>query len=422
MRSLKEQLAQALELACRASLPVGSLTLRANGGALTASVRDELLAKCAAGQYVELEADLLAYEQATGERNRNFVRFRDGALVGLGRSGKGTPFLRDHNQRDSLSKAGVVTASSTEKRDEGSYAIHQSVRMTAPWAVDLALRGLLSAVSIGWRPTGPVLCSECNAPVLTKCWHFPGDRLAERENEDGSKRKVRASDGPLVVEWIFTEAELVETSLVPIGGVPAAQFDSIRAALSAQFPGFSGAEPQEEDMSINPKLLALLGLAATAGDTEVLTAVEGMQRDLATRTKELSISDGEVTRLAAIVEQHKVTQLATDRDAFIRDGLSSGRISLAEEGVWRELHELSPEKAKTRMAERKPGQATPVGQPRQSGPTPADPKSAGEPGKVVNDTLAANGINPAQTLGLAKLFGVTNPEKSIAQAIGVKES
>lgn len=420
MRSLKAEIAQAMTLACRASLPVGSLTLRANGGAITAAIRDELLAKCAAGEYVELEADLLAYEQATGERNRNFVRFRDGALVGLGRSGKGTPFLRDHNQGDSLSKGGTITASSTEKRDEGSYAIHQSAKLTAPWAVELALRDLLSAVSIGWRPTGPVLCSECNAPVLTKCWHFPGDRLAERDNEDGSKRKVRASDGPLVVEWIFTEAELVETSCVPIGGVPRAQFDSIRAALSAQFPGFSGAEPQEEDMSINPKLLALLGLAATAGDPEVITAVEGMQRDLATRTKELSISDAEVKRLAAEVDGYKATQLAAERDSFIRDGLSSGRISLAEESVWRELHELSPDKAKARMAERKPGQSTPVGQPRQSATVPNETPTGGEPAKVVNDTLAANGIDPKKAREFAGLFGATDPEKSIANAIGVK--
>ena len=40
-----------------------------------------------------LEVDLLAYEQLPGKQNRNGVRFRDGAMTALGRSGTRTPYL-----------------------------------------------------------------------------------------------------------------------------------------------------------------------------------------------------------------------------------------------------------------------------------------------------------------------------------------
>lgn len=238
-----EALHKAAPLLCRASVEIAAAKLYAagsgdeSGDEITPAMRDELLAKLKAGLHVAIDADILAYEQRTGVANRNFVRFRDGNLIALGGTGKGRPFLRDHEQRDSLAVAGKVLTSRTTKLDEGRlYELRQRVRVTAPWAVELALRDLLFAVSIGWEPTGPVECSACAAPIYTKCYHWPGDKVTETPQSDGSKKYLRDRSGALTVEWIYTSAELIETSMCPIGGVKLAGFEGVRAALAATFP------------------------------------------------------------------------------------------------------------------------------------------------------------------------------------------
>ncbi len=379
---------------------------------------------------MELDAEILAYEQKAGEHNRNYVRFRDGALLGLGLRGKGTPFLRDHDQQDSLSKAGRVLESTTEKRADGDYVIRQTVRLTAPWAVELALRDLLGAVSIGWRPTGPVNCSACNAAIFTRCHHFPGDRLSERENDDGSKRRVLAPEGELVVEWVYTAAELVETSIVNVGGVPAAAFEGIRAALSAQFPQYRALTAPDGDgfpvelqtMKNLPVLATKLGLAATAGEDEVTSAVERIVTERNTLAAELKISEGERVTLASQVETYQAGEKKAVEDSFIRDALATGRISTGDEGAWRDLYQLSAEKATKRLAEKKAGSATPVGLPLQSGGVPpAEPAQPAAGNAKVDSTLSSNGVNPEAARHFAKAFGAKDPTKSIAKAIGMNE-
>ena len=212
-------------------------TLRAEGKAITPALRNELLAKLQAGEYVELTVDLApAYEQKAGAANRKFVRFRDGLMTKLGASFKGKPFLRDHDQGSVLARGGTIVTSATEKRGEGDYAINMSVTLTAPWAVDSALRGNLDRVSIGWWPTGAIECSVCGTQVGTKCYHWPGDRVAEVVGSDGSKQYVRDRAGDRIVEWVFTAAEGIETSAVNVPAVPGAGIEEIRAALSAAFP------------------------------------------------------------------------------------------------------------------------------------------------------------------------------------------
>lgn len=386
-------LAQHAPALCRATHVGVASQLRDVGAkvAIAEARRDELLAKCAAGEHVEIEVDLLAYEQKTGDRNRNCVRFRDGAMVSLGRTGKGTPFLRDHNQHDSLSKAGVLAASSTEKRADGDYCIYQTAKLTAPWAVEQALRGLLGAVSIGWRPTGPILCSGHGTPVWTKCYCWPGDRLAEKDDEYGGKRKVRQSDGPIVVEWIYTEAELVETSMVNIGGVPEAGAEEVRASLfaslSASNPGLGispGAdfevledEESEENVMDPEQLEALkktLGLPAAATVAEVLAAANAAR----TTVLEAGIQKKDLDALAEEVKTLKAGAQKRDQDAFISEALGAGKIAKGDEPMWRALHDADPNRATELMSKRADGSATPVGIPPQREGLPADELDIGE--------------------------------------------
>ena len=408
----RENLELLLANASRASFAIApELTLRANGAAVTPATRDELLAKVRAGEHVELELEVHAFEQSARERNRKNVRFRDGAMQALGRSGVGKPVLRDHEQGNMLAVAGKVIASKAEKTGEGAYAITQTWRLAAPWAVELALRGLLSTVSIGWRATGPVLCSACNAPVFSQCYHCPGDQLAEKVGEDGVTRKVRDRAGEIVVEWIYTDAELVETSVVSVPAVPSAHIEGIRAALSAH----GGMSPPEESHIMNPKLLALLGLAATVGDAEVLSAVEALRVD-ATEGKiaarELAAANKELEILTREKRQ-------TEADTFISDALLSGRIAKGDEDHWREFFSLSSDRARASMAKRSEGSATPVGQKRQSAEHVTAEQLEAPAGDAVAEThrvLKANHIDPAAAAKYATKFGVTgDPMKAIAR-------
>lgn len=425
MKNLPAKFARALALQSRAAIVVelDQLTLRASGGTpITTALRDELLAKCAAGQYVELEIDLLAFEQRTGEHNRNHVRFRDGALMSLGATGKGTPFLRDHNQYDTLSVGGVIVESKTKKLDDGHYKIQQTAKLTATWAVELALRGLLRAVSIGWRPTGPVLCSAHNTPVFSRCYCWPGDRLTERTEEDGSKRKVRSGDGEIVVEWIYTAAELIETSGVPIGAVPTASIDeevrALRAELAADGSGFRAMSAlKESSMEFLAALVAALSLAPTASETDVLNAVKKLKVDHDTLAAKNPILAADLATLRATLATHEAAKKKSEEDAFITDALSTGRIGTADDAPWRKLFALNADEARGMMQARPVGTSTPVGTELQSGKKPAEPETKTPATPELSAHLVANGAAPAVALEMTRQLGV-KPEY-LAQASGL---
>ena len=105
--------------------------------------RIELLDRSRAGEHIELELDCTPFLQWPDKPNRNFLRFRNGALVPMGRTGKNTVFLRDHRQRDLTARGGTVLASKMEKGEGGIYRLRQTIRLHEPWAVQMALTGSL---------------------------------------------------------------------------------------------------------------------------------------------------------------------------------------------------------------------------------------------------------------------------------------
>jgi phage major head subunit gpT-like protein len=374
------ELAKVLPSACTLSHVAPVLAIRSGGAALTPEKRDELLELVIAGKHVEIEIDMLAFEQEAGKRNRNSVRFRDGMLMAFGRTGAGNPFLKNHNRWEMEAKGGSITSSQTSKLAEGRYAIHQTAKLVAPWATEMALRGLLDAVSIHWAPTGPVLCSACDAPIFTQCWHFPGDRLSEQDAGKQGKRLVRDPKGELVVEWIYTEAELRETSAIPIGGVPTAQVKDVRAALAEHVPALAAELAaggnfdldllQEETHAMDPKLLALLGLSENATADEVLAAVEKRNKDALADKAANAILQSELSAFKKELEVLGLDKRKRDEDAFVTDALSTGRIAKGDEEHWRALFAADQKRATELMTKREPGSATPVGQSRQSGTDP----------------------------------------------------
>lgn len=170
---------------------------------------------------------------------------------------------------------------------------------------------------------------------------------------------------------------------------------------------------------MNPELLKLLGLAATAGDSEVLSAVTTLK----TAAAELKVAQTELAAANKEVEILTKEKRKGEEDTFIRDALASGRIAKGDEDAWRDLFSLSPERARTRMSAKPEGSATPAGQPRQSGTDTKDPKAAktsagtgGDPIAQTEQVLSDNGVDINEAVRLAQRFGVKgDPKKAIAQ-------
>lgn len=398
----------ALELGGRE--PIAKVVeLRAGDGtAITAAARDELLKRVLAGDHVELELDVVAYEQTPDQKNRKSIRVRDGAMMAFARSGKGRPFLRDHEQGNSLARGGTIVESRAEKRGEGDYAILQKIRLAAPWATELALRGLMDSLSVGIHPgAGGVTCSVCGTGVFEQCFHFRGEEV----EVDGEKVEV---------EWVYEAPELLETSSTPAPAEPRARINAIRAALSAATSN-RGAEPHphKDDMT-NPKLLALLGLAATAGDPEVLQAVETVRSERDVAVAELGIARSELKLANAELGTFKADKKKADEDKFIADALSTGRIGAGNEQEWRALYALSSTRATELMAGRAAGSATPVGQPRQSGGAnpPADPPANVLSGAEAVITQHGGNVNGVRKNLMSSGMSAKDADAVIARQLG----
>jgi hypothetical protein len=378
----------------------GIAAVKSSGSAIEGGKRDELLAAVAAGQHVELELSVLAFEQ-TEERNRNCIRFTPAAMAHLAKTAKGMPFLRDHEQYDSLAVAGRIVSATIVQADKVS-TLMEVVTISAPWAVELALRGLISAVSIGWRATGPVNCSVCKTPVFTRCWHWPGDALIEQDDGFGNKRKVRSAAGTEIVEWIYTAVELVETSIVPVPAVKAARIEEIRAAMSA---ALGAPEAQKEDQMIDLERIAkVLGAAAPTEE-----AIEARARTLSTASTELEIAKREcdsvkekLTSTEAELAILRKENGSAKRDEFLRAAVAEGKITPGDKDLWSSLYDADQDRATKLMANRPKQSATPVGAKLQSGDPPPPPLPVPEKTADSNRPARLFGMDPEKAAAIQK--------------------
>jgi hypothetical protein len=364
---------------------------------------DDLLERAVRRERVAIEMDLLAYEQGQPDSdgdpipNRNHVRFRDGIMMRLGRTGKGAPFLRDHRQSDSEARGGTVIESTTEKLADGHYRIRQTVQLVEPSAVERALRGLMSGVSIGWRPTGAVHCTLCRTDVLTDgCTHFPGDV------DDGA-----------TAEWEFQDAELIETSEVAVPGVQSAHVEEIRAAFRAAHAAHAaqprGTSPQETTaMSKLVGIATALNLAATAGEDEIHKAVGDVVAERDVLKAQLAAEQKRTAEINARLQTHEAALAKQAEDVWIEAGIKAGKVTLgAHENALRAYFRSNPDGARL-MLDAAPV-ITPVGQPSQVAPSSAPSADA-----ATRTALATTGVNVEKARHFAKLFGASDPDKALA--------
>lgn len=307
------------------TLAVGSVlrvARRSGADALTDEERDALLADAVAGRAVRLELEAVTYIQREGP-NRNYVRFKRGILPSLaasfaggaaGGERGGAPFLRDHEQHNALARGGTVLESKLIEH-EGAPAFWMRIELTAPWAVELALRGLLDRFSIGWSTTGIYECSICGKDIFDwraerPCPHWPGQAY----EVDGRRVKCEA---------VITDAEGVEVSAVTVPAVTGTEVQDIRAALAAA----RGIAPDEER---NPKETAMLeqlrklyGLPEGATEEQILAAARAA--DQAHQASRLAAEQAAARAAAAEQAEREraaaaaAAQLARDTEALIAD-------------------------------------------------------------------------------------------------------
>ncbi len=357
--------------------------LRAGGEVLDSDeARAELIERSLRGEHIELELDLVAFSQTPGVMNRNFVRFRQGRLQAIAKTGKSTAFLRNHSQREVLAAGGTIVASKMVKSG-AAREFHQTAHLTVPWAVQAALQGVLGRYSIGWIPLGdapnrePVVqCSLCKAPIRDCLWRLGHYRGSEHDGR--------------IVEFVVMNAELIETSAVNVPAVREVRARGVRqlAQLEIDRLFVVGADlvgPGETSMKDGwKKLIAALGLSADANEDSAVAAVEAQAEELAeararaarldkiNRELELTRSQlGDVTaELDTLRAKHARLEerTRTERaDAFVSRAVASGKCAAnSKTAAWfRELFRGDEEAAEESLAAAPV--ITPVGAPMQSG-------------------------------------------------------
>lgn len=308
MGSAKRELHQGLTTA----VAIGSMLRVArsrDSSALSKDETDQLLADAVAGKAVAVVFDAITYIQRPTP-NRNFVRFSAGGLKSLAPSFAGAPFLRNHDRYDVMSRGGTILESKLVDH-EGNPAIWMRVELTAPWAVELALRGLMDRFSIGWHPTGIYQCSVDGKNMLDwrgkdPCLHWPGDIV----EVDGQK---------VAVEAVLTGAEGTETSTVVVPAVVGTEVQEIRAAFEA---ARSADERPHKDKSMNEfksKIAALLMLSVDAADDAVLGAIGALRTEATAQREAASRLQVENERLTASVAATAAAQLDADISVLMDD-------------------------------------------------------------------------------------------------------
>lgn len=272
--------------------------------------RQAVVDRVNAGELVELDVDIRAFQQLEGVPNANHLRFKKGILRKFARSFQDQVFLSDHNDLAVDARGGTITKAKATPI-EGGIGFDFTIRMAAPWAVLGVMRGTLDRFSIAWAHGGrdTILCSACNSPVFSECFHFPGDKV----ERDGAEELE-------TVEWVFTVAEGTEVSAVSIPAVPGTHINEVRAALSATAKlcrERKNGRMAEEENEMDLKAIAKkLGLAEDASEATILAALDASQTAQAEAGAELT-----ALRASQQEQQEQINQLAARDQQRTVDGL-----------------------------------------------------------------------------------------------------
>ena len=341
---------------------------------LTDDQRQKLLARARAGELVSVQVEAITFIQRATP-NRNLTRISDKELGAFAASFEGRPVLRDHAHDNSLARAGRVLSSTLEKRpdEHGASQIRMTMELTAPWAVELALRDLTNEFSVAWHSAGDAVCSICATP-MAQVWSF---MVSACQHEVGQPY------GDKICQVEFTDVEGIEVSLVNVPAVQGVGIEHVGAQLAANgappaLTQLSAAAPVVTAATSSPSMAQLcgaLGLAVTAGFDELLAAVTTLRSDL------------DAARQALVAHEAAALEAALDRE--IERGIAEGRLgmkrdkdgqrieSAIEKGIRRMGRAHGIESAREFLNELPPGTASPLGVAPRS--LSADPTPRTEP-------------------------------------------
>lgn len=304
---------------------------------LTKSEIKSLLERVRSGEAISVEVVATTYIQRSSA-NRNAIRFKDtaSALKKIAKSGMKNPVLRDHDQSSVMARGGTVLKSYAEQVGD-EWHFKQRLELVKPWAVEGVLDGTIDRFSIGWFPTGPILYSHTGKEIEGWPTHWPGEEL-----EDGT-----------VVEWVYTEAELIEVSGVNVPAVTGTHIEGIRSALSVETAPQQQREKQEpKEHGMKKSLLSILGLAATVSDEAVTESVSELKATNESHRIELDVLKTELAASLAVSEAAQkadAKRSAKQLEADIAGLYSSGKLLYAQgekdaaEADLRKLHGVGRE-------------------------------------------------------------------------------
>lgn len=289
---------------------------------LSETDRREMLARIRAGEHVEISFATRGFYQGP-QPNRNNIRIKNSALGKLAKSFTGQPFLRDHGQKTLEDRGGKIVKSELVKLGENEVAIDMTVLAVTPWAATGLLDGTIDRFSIGFMPTGPVICSVHKTPLLKDCACWPGDKA-----------------GDDTVQAIFTAADGVELSAVNVPAVPEAQGVEIRAAFSA----LAGQMEREQIVARKDqpmdRISTHLGLGSGATEDQILAALKKLADDKAAAESRLAAevaAHGLVKGRLAEVEAERLAAegraTAAKVDGVIEGLYRDGKLPIARDTI-----------------------------------------------------------------------------------------
>jgi hypothetical protein len=296
----------------------------------TAEKKRELITRSRAGEQVELEVHARTFRQKDGEPNRNYLRFKPTKLTDIGASFKGMPVLVDHNKWEQSARIGTIIDSVAEEQAHGWVAFKQTLHIVKPAAVQSVLDGTLDRFSIGWHPTGPILCSLHQVDVRSykerakaECWCWPGDKVSTEV--DGKKSTH-------VVEYEFQNADGIEVSAVNVPAVKGTRIEDVRSALTLELslavPQVHAPPPGQETqpMKILATILGLAALATPEDEAAAVRAVEDLKRGKLAAEQERDAARTELVTVKADAAKERETSLKAGVDAMIDRAYKGGKL------------------------------------------------------------------------------------------------
>jgi hypothetical protein len=290
--------------------------------------RFELITAAKSGKHIELSLLAQTFEQ-TKDSNRRYLRLGDDKLESRAGTWKGQPYLTDHVTWSSKASMGSITSSKAVPTDRG-MAFEQRLHAVKSEAVIGLLDGTFNKFSIGWWPSGPILCSvhSCDVMKADACNCWPGD-------------KVTLADGRMkTAEWIFTDFKGKETSTVVIPAVQNTFVGDVRAALAAELDighrltrtlhsvSNPHQDPKENSMHF-ARLAAALKLAALTETDEpaALTAVSTMQQQVATAETALAAANVKLAQAEVAIRALTASSQRTQVDSILEsEGYIAGKL------------------------------------------------------------------------------------------------